>query len=91
MGKREYTDYQRSVISGYYEHKDTIMLERLQDLVGQLYLAQTPQKKDQLWQRVQKAMANLGVPKGIADHIMTQKDPQILAKNIQDWLKARKP
>ncbi|MDH7598008.1 MAG: hypothetical protein QHH07_00030 [Sedimentisphaerales bacterium] len=87
MGKREYTDYQRSVISGYYEHKDTIMLQRLQELVGELYLADSQQKKARLWQRVEKAMANLGVPKGIADHIMSKQDPQILAKNIQDWLR----
>ncbi len=89
MSDRQYSAYQRSVINGYYTHKDTIMLERLQDLVGQLYLAETDAKRARLWNRVQKAMANLGFPKGLADHILSKKDPQVLAKNLQDWLKAK--
>lgn len=89
MAEREFSDYQRSVINRYYSQMDTIMLNKLQDLAGQLYLAQTQSKKEQLWRRVEKAMANLGIPKGLAEHIMSKKDPEVLAKNIQDWLKGR--
>jgi hypothetical protein len=85
MAKQEYTNYQRSVISGYYNNLDAIMLQKVAELVSELYLADTDPKKDRLWQRVQKALANLKVPPAIADHIMASRDVQVLAKNLQEW------
>jgi hypothetical protein len=85
MTKKEYTQYQKSVISGYYNNLDTIMLQKLGELVTELYLADTQVKKDRLWERVQKAMIKLKVPPAIIDHIMEKQDVEILAKNLQDW------
>ena len=89
MAKQEYTDYQKSVISGYFNNLDAIMLQKVAELVSELYLAETEAKKDRLWQRVQKAMTNLKIPPDIADHIMAQRDVQVLAKNLQDWQKGK--
>jgi hypothetical protein len=85
MAKKEYSQYQKSVISDYYENLDTIMLGKLSELVTELYLADTKAKKDRLWQRAQKAMVKLKVPPAIIDHIMEKQDVEILAKNLQDW------
>jgi hypothetical protein len=89
MVKEERTEYQKSVISSYYKNLDAISLERLQGLVSKLYLADTEKKRERLWQRADKAMKNLGVPKSIAEHILEKRDAQILAKNLQDWLKKK--
>ena len=86
MAKNEYSAYQKTVISGYYDNLDTIMLQKLSELVSELYLAGTAAKEDRLWQRVRKAMLKLNVPPAIIDHIMQKRDVQILAKNLQDWL-----
>jgi hypothetical protein len=85
MAKKEYSQYQKSVISGYYDNLDTIMLGKLSELVTELYLADTQAKKDRLWERVQKAMIKLKVPPAIIEHIMEKQDVEILAKNLQDW------
>ena len=61
------------------------MLQKLGELVTELYLADTQAKKDRLWQRVQKAMVKLKVPLAIIDHIMEKRDVEVLAKNLQDW------
>ncbi len=87
MAKKEYSAYQSELISRYYNIMDSIMLQKLSELVSQLYLADDA-KKEKLWQRVQKAMSNLGVKEGLARHIMEKKDVEILAKNLQDWLAA---
>jgi len=42
MAKQEYSDYQKGIISGYYGNLDTIMLQRLSELVSELYVAETP-------------------------------------------------
>lgn len=90
MAKNDYSQYQKDVISGYYNNLDTIMLGKIGELVTELYLAETEAKKKRLWQRVHKAMVKLKVPPVIIEHIMQKEDMEILAKNLQDWLNASK-
>jgi len=90
MAAKEYSEYQKAVISGYYNNLDTIMLQKLAELVTELYLADTQAKKDRLWQRAHKAMVRLKVPPTIIDHIMKKRDVEILAENLQDWLANKK-
>jgi hypothetical protein len=85
MTKQEYSDYQKDVISSYYKNLDTIMLQKLAEIVSELYIADSQVKTDKLWQRVRKAMVKLNIPEAIIDHIMENKDINILAKNIQEW------
>jgi len=89
MAKQEYSDYQKGIISGYYGNLDTIMLQKVSELVSELYVAETQTKQDRLWQRAHKAMIQLKIPPSIIDHIMQKRDVQILAKNLQDWLSKR--
>lgn len=86
MPGKDHSEYQKSVISGYYANLDTIMLGKLSELVTELYLAETQKRKDQLWQRAEKAMLKLKIRPAIIRHIIERKDPQILAKNLEDWL-----
>ncbi len=90
MAQNEYSEYQKAVISEYYNNLDTIMLQKLSELVTELYLADTQTKKDRLWQRAHKAMVKIRVPPAIIDHIMQKKDVEILAKNLKDWLAYKK-
>ena len=85
MTKKEYSQYQKSVISGYYNNLDAIMLQKLGELVTELYLAETQANKDRLWDRAHKAMVKLKIQPAIIDHIMKKQDVEILAKNLQDW------
>jgi GTP cyclohydrolase I len=87
MTKSERSKYQAKLIERYYDHLDTIMLQKLAELVTELYLADTPKRTNQLWQRVLKAMVKLKVAPAIIDHIMNKRSAEILAKNLQDWLK----
>ncbi len=91
MAQHEYSDYQKKVISKYYNHLDVIMLSKLQELVSELYLTESEAKQKRLWERVHKAMLNLKIPQPIIDHIMGKKDVQILAQNLQDWLRGSGP
>ena len=86
MAKRQYSQYQKQVISGYYENIDTIALQKLGELVSELYLANTGAKRKRLWERVQKAMVQLKVKPAVIKHIMEKRDVEVLAKNLKDWL-----
>jgi len=91
MSAKEYSSYQRDVISRYYDNVEAITLGRLQELVGQLYLAESEAKQARLWERAQKAMVRLKIKPAIIEHIMNKKDVVVLAKNIEDWLDASTP
>ena len=91
MAQDEYTPYQQGIINRYYSQLDTILLEKLQTLVSELYVTESETKKKRLWQRVQQAMEKLNVPQPILEHIMSRKDVEVLAKNLQDWLKHAGP
>ena len=86
MAKQEYSAYQKSIITNYYNNRDDIALGKLSELVSELFLADTDAKRDRLWERAHKAMVNLKIPPAIISHIMTKKDVKILAKNLNEWL-----
>jgi len=88
MAKREYSKHQKAIISGYYKNLDTIMLQKLSELVTELYLADTDSKRNRLWERAENAMNQLKIPKEIIGHIMQKRRVEILAKNLQDWLRS---
>ena len=90
MTGNDYSQYQKSVISGYYDNIEVIMLQKLGELVTELYLAETPKRKDQLWKRTQQAMLKLKIRPAIIEHIMKKRSAEILAKNLQDWQNTKK-
>ena len=87
MGKRDYSAYQQKVIGRYYDNIDKISLQKLQELVTEIYLALDTPKEDKLWERVEQAMKKLKLKPEIIEHIMLKRDVKILAMNLEDWLK----
>ena len=82
----DYTRHQKKIIERYYDRRDEIMLAKLQEIVTDLYLAESDAKRGQLWKRAEKAMKGLKVTDRIAQHILTEAKPEILAKNVRQWL-----
>ncbi len=83
----DFSNYQKKVIQRYYENRQAISLQKLGELVSELYMADSEKKADRLWQRVGQAMAGLNVPEKIAGHIMARRDVELLARNLQEWTK----
>jgi hypothetical protein len=87
---KNYSKYQQDVISRYYQNLDVIMLGKLQELVTELYLADSQNKKDRLWDRAHKAMVKLKIKPAIIEHIMKTRSTTVLAKNVEKWLKVNR-
>jgi len=90
MARKDYSNYQRDVISRYYDNLDVIMLGKLQELITELYLADSAAKQDRLWDRTGKALVKLKISPAIIKHIMQTRNVEVLAKNVEDWLKSTK-
>ena len=78
--------YQQQVIRNYYRNRDTIAVQRLGELVTDLYLAEGA-ARERLWQRVAAALQNLEVPQQQIDHILQSNDPALLARQVERLLK----
>jgi hypothetical protein len=87
MAKQEYSNYQKKVIQNYYQNLDIILLTQLQELVTELYLAETPAKTKKLWASVEKALTKLKIKPAVKARILETQDVQILAQNLNEWLK----
>ena len=83
MAKR--SRYQQRVIRNYYENQDAIMLQRLGELVTDLYLAEGPARA-KLWQRAGKALEKLKVPKTHLEHILQSDNPALLASLVKQLM-----
>ena len=90
MAKKDYSKFQQGVIDRYYDNLDSIMLQKLQELVTELYLAKDGPKEDKLWERVEKALVKLKIKDSIMQHIMRKRSVEVLAENLQDWLKPKR-
>ncbi len=79
MAERDYSKYQQGVIRRYYEHRDAIALQRAQELVTELYLAEG-KKRARVWESLEKNLSKIGVPAEQIAHLREKDDPAMVAK-----------
>lgn len=84
MGMEDYSKHQQKIIKRYYENLDQISLQRLSELVADLYLADGEKKRAKLWQSAVACMQKLGIPQTRIDHILTQKKPELVANLVKE-------
>jgi hypothetical protein len=88
MAQQDYTPHQQKIIKRYYDNSETIMRQRLAELVGELYLSQG-KKRQKAWTGAVAAMQKLRVPQSRIDHLVKQDNPALLAELVKE-LEARK-
>jgi len=84
----EFTPYQQKVIKRYYDNMETVALQRLSELVSELYLA-SGKKLERAWAQAGAHMKKLGVPQTRIDHLLKQGNPQLMAALVTE-LQGRK-
>jgi hypothetical protein len=87
MAQKDLTPYQEKVIKRYYDNQDTLVLQHLAELVGELYLSEGKKRKKG-WAAAATDMQKLGVPQARIDHLLAKGDPALLAEVVQE-LEAR--
>jgi len=84
----DFTHSQQKIIKRYYDNADSIHLQRLADLVTDLYLAEG-KKKERAWKSVANVLEKLEIPASRIAHILQVADPKLLA-NLVSELQAKK-
>jgi hypothetical protein len=74
----EYSKYQQKVIRNYYENRDSIALQRAQELVTELYLSQG-KKRAKHWDSLALHLGKLGVKPDVIEHLRAEDKPELVA------------
>jgi hypothetical protein len=83
MPKR--SNYQDRVIRNYYQNRDEIMLQRLGELVTDLFLAEG-KAKTRIWKRVGEILEKLKVPANQIQHLVRSDNPTLVANLLKKLL-----
>lgn len=77
----ERSKYQQNVIKNYYENRESISLQRAQEIVTELYLSEG-KKREKYWKSLEGHLLKLEVKQQVIDNLIKQDDPQLAAKLV---------
>jgi hypothetical protein len=80
---RQYSKFQQKAIKNYYDNRENISLQRLGELVTDLYLAEKKSRASK-WKQIAAALERVGVPQSEIDHLVKKDDPALLAKKVSE-------
>ena len=83
----ERSRYQQNVIRNYYENRESIALQRAQDIVTELYLSDG-KKRQKYWKSLATHLLKLDVKQETIDHLVQQDDPQLAAQLVNRLAKS---
>ena len=81
----ERSKHQQKIIKNYYENREAISLQRLSELVTDLYLAEGKSRQKQ-WKNIAGALAKLKVPASRIEHLVQSDDASLVAKLVEELL-----
>ena len=78
--------FQEKAIRNFYQNRDEIAIQRLQELASELYLTEG-KKRLQLWKHVTTHLTALKVPQPQIDHVVNSDKAELLATYLKNLLK----
>ena len=82
MAAKKFTPHQQKIVRNYYQNREAISLQKVQEQVTELYLAEG-KKRQRYWKTISGHLENLGVPPTQIEHLVTQDDPALVAHLVQ--------
>ncbi len=83
-GGREYTKGQRKIIKRHYETAEPRAVQRLQEVVSELYVAESDSAANRLWKSAATALKNLNRSDARAQQILEERDLGELAALVAE-------
>ncbi len=84
MAMENFSKYQQSIIKNYYKNRDDVSLQRAQELLTELYLAEG-KKLEKAWESLFTNLERLGIPPDQLEHLKKVRKPELVAK----WLETK--
>lgn len=86
MSSRDLSRKQSSIVKRYYDNLDTIVANRLQEAVTDLYLSESDSKRAKLWLKVKTQLEKTPADPALISKIVEGDDIEGLAKLVNDLI-----
>ncbi len=87
MGQKNekgYTQYQKKVIKSFYDNKDTRLVQKLGELVSNLYLETNEKKIETGWKKIKKMLTDINVHPGEVEYLTKDKNLSKISKKLNE-------
>lgn len=87
MGQKDakgHTKYQKNVIKNYYENKDHRIVQKLGELVSNLYLETGEKKIETGWKRIKKMLTDMKVHPHEIEYLTRDKNLKLISQKIEE-------
>lgn len=81
-----FSAHQKKLIENYYDRRHVIMLNKLGDIVTELFLADSDPKRDRLWKRASQAMEQLDISEAERRQVLKTRRAEDLARRLREWI-----
>ena len=79
-----YTPYQQKVIRRFYENKDLRLIQKLGDLVSDLYIETSEKKRESGWKRIKEILIDLKVQPHEVEFLTKDKNLTVISKKLAE-------
>ncbi len=84
MNEKGYTKYQQKAIRNFYDNKDLRLVQKLGELVSNLYLETSEKKKETGWKKIEKMLTDLKVHPGKVEYLTKDKNLSMISKKLDE-------
>jgi hypothetical protein len=84
MNEKGYTKHQQKAIRNFYDNKDLRLVQKLGELVSNLYLETNDKKKDTGWKKIKKMLTDLKVHPGEVEFLTKDKTLSLVSKKLDE-------
>ncbi|MFK7789707.1 MAG: hypothetical protein AB8C95_09485 [Phycisphaeraceae bacterium] len=89
MSSRDLSRKQSSIVKRYYDNLETIVANRLQEAITDLYLEESDKKRASLWKKVKTQLDKTPADPSLVQQIVEDSDVEKLAKLVNDLIAGR--
>ncbi len=79
-----YTEYQKKVIKNFYDNKNLRLVQKLGELVSNLYLETSEKKIETGWKKIKKMLTDLKVHPGEVEYLTKDKNLSLISKKLDE-------
>ena len=84
MNEKGYTKHQQKAIRNFYDNKDLRLVQKLGELVSNLYLETSEKKKETGWKKIKKMLTDLKVHPGEVEYLTKDKTLSLISKKLDE-------
>ncbi len=84
MNEKGYTKYQQKAIRNFYDNKDLRLVQKLGELVSNLYLETSEKRIETGWKKIKKMLTDLKVHPGEVEYLTKDKTLSLISKKLDE-------